>query len=533
MIIKQQYTTGDEGVAFIENTLKKLRINSAHASVASMTADHAIWHIVGAMDEGDTYEITINKNLFFLDVIVEGVGRKLDFEDEELTKLHKSYQYTRVRGVNRLKFSVEQSDAKDLGFTLLTMVMGVVFGLAIKNVLPANIIDMIDYYGLSLVSAIFMNALKIIVGPLVFFSIAGCISKYTNLKELEKIGIKMVFMYLCTTLIAIFIGFGLYKAFPVGDATLATYYEDNQSDAEITEEYDEVMESKADTDFSIRTMIVNIVPDNALDAFLSVNLLQIIFLAVLVGIGIGRCGEEAVLLNNIMQSFNTLMMRLTEIITKFIPLAIFCAMAKLVIHTGAQAMLSLLSYAALVIGGMLSMLVFYALFIFITTGLNPFIFFKKFIRTMLTAFAVSSSTAAMPATIQSCSDMGIDKRVSSFTIPLGSNINMDGSSMVFMITVMFMCKVFGIDLNGTMILSVIISIVFLALGSPSFAGADLVMIALLLDQVGVPMEAIGIILGIDAIFDMVQAMTNTTGDAAVTLVLAKNEKLLDVEQYYR
>lgn len=545
MVRRGAFLTRRDGVVFVEKALKEMKLSNRDRVTASINAEHAIHHIENAFKE-DTreYEIIITKTMFAINITIEAEGRTIDFEEDTLGcddfneevpffgRPHDIYEYKRNKGINHIRFNVEESDAKDLLITLATMILGILAGFIIRNCCGDSITNVIEYYGLDLVQGLFMNALKIIVGPVVFFSLCTCVARFKNLGELGRIGIKTLCLYLFTTMVAIGIGITLYTIHPVGSSDIAeSITQAMEEDEEAQEEFLEVSEGSESADFSIRNMIANIVPDNFFMPFINVSLLQIIFLGIIVGIGIGKSGKYSDYLCNLSESINQLLGVITEMVTAFIPLAVFCAMAKLVIDTGFEALKSILSFAVLVVAGMLIMVVFYCIFMFATTGLNPFIFLKKFSKAITSAFATSSATAIMPTSIKCCKDMGMDEKIVSFTIPFGANINMDGSSMVFILAVMFMSKIYGIDLTGSLLITTIVSIVFLALGSPSVAGADLVIIAVLLKQVGIPMEAIGLILGVDAIFDMIQAVSNTTGDAVVSLVVSKSEGLLDVKKY--
>lgn len=547
MELKGRFKTSKEGIAFVEESLPKLKVSSKELVKATAYVQHALAHLIEKPDKGADITIVIRKTILFTDIRVEVPGKKIDIRDDCDREGHYDYSrviaktfhktfhdiitYRHVRGVNKISFTVAKSSSRELAVTLIALAAGIFAGIFCKLVLGEKISGIIDYYVLDLIKTMFMKILKVIVGPVVFFSIASCLTRYTNLKVLGRIGAKTMALYFLTTIVAIGIGFCLYKACPVGNPGMMKSAESVADDSEEAVELDELMEDYGKADFSIRNLIVESVPDNIFKAFIDVNLLQIIILALIVGLAISRCGENAAYLNDFIEAFYKLFTSLTEIITKFVPIVIFCSMAGLIIEMGMETLISIASYAGMVIVGMLCMLVFYGIFILVTTGLNPLIFYKKFSKAMSTAFAVSSGPATMPTSLACCRKMGIDEMVSSFTIPLGSNINMDGSCMVFVITVLFMARIYGIELSGGMLLSLVISIIFLALGSPTVAGADLVIIAVLFEQIGVPIEAIGLILGIDAIFDMVQAVSNTTGDAAVTLVVAKSEELLDVDKY--
>lgn len=564
MEYKGTFKTIDAGLRFINDKLEAIKTDAKEASLSAILSNHALKHLSDASNGIPSFTITIRKTLLFKDIIIEASGIPIDLDNEgekeniytdldayvmeemanadpSAKSFHKSFrdfiQYKHVKGVNRITIPIEESETKDLTITFGSLILGIIVGLVFRLCFSSETCEAIDYYSFDLIKSLFLNALKIIVGPLVFFSLASCVSKFRNLKDLGRISVKTILLYLFTTIVAITFGFLLYKAFPVGqpgilESVSANAQNISESEAnESEEEFDEVVETLGDSDFSMRNLILGVVPDNALSPFIHISLLQIIFLALLVGIAISKSGEHGVRLMTFVDSFNHLLIVTTSLIIKFVPIIIFCAMAELVMTAGTTMLLTLLSYSGLVVGGMLLMIAFYCILIFATTKLNPFVFLKKFAKAMMMGFVSSSAAASMPVSISCLKKMGVDNKVSSFTIPLGANINMDGSSMVFTLTVMFMANIYGIDLNGGLLISTFISIIFLALGSPTMAGADLVIIAVLFSQVGIPLEAIGIILGIDAIFDMVQAISNTTGDAAVTLIVAKSEHLLDVEQY--
>lgn len=552
MIYEKKFDSINNGISFIEEKLKELKVSSKNAMKASLSCEAALLQLLEHQpDDKKEFVIKVKKSIFRIVVIIEARGDEFEFDAgselniDDIFKARmggtdfvsdlirhaykKDIHIRNKRGVNQVNISVGKAENTELLITLAAFVLGCVAGLALNKFCSEQARANVDYYGFGMLKTLFMNALHIVVGPLVFFSLTSCISRFTNLSELGRLGIKTMALYILTTLCAIGIGIALFTAFPTGNPELKQYISIDESEDEEMLEVKEVVE---DGGFSIRETIVDIIPDNVVKPFLSVNLLQIIFLALIIGISIGKCGSKAQYLNGFVESFNRLFMNITEIITKFIPVAIFCAMAELVMDTGVDILMVLLKYAALVVGGMICMIAFYCVFLAVFARVNPFVFLKKFSKAMITAFAVSSGAATMPASMECCRKMGIDNKVVSFSIPLGSNVNMDGSCMVFIITVLFMSRIYGIDMNGAMLASTVVSIVFLSLGSPSVAGADLVMLAVLMGQVGVPIEAIGLIMGIDAIFDMVQAVSNTTGDAVVALTVANSEGLLDKERFY-
>lgn len=547
------FVNTEDGLEYIRARLKAMKVGHREITRAIIKSEFAISQLLShAPQKRKSFQIKVVRKLTYLEIQIESAGEPFEIDGFDALNIAEIYEkddeknsvvnelinraygnsiHTRHRnGTNAVHVIVQEAESKDAIYTFGALILGCIFGLILKMLLSESVITKVDYYSLSLVKNLFMKALQIIVGPVVFFSLSSCIAQFTNISELGRLGIKTIALYLLTTLCAIGIGFSLYHVAPVGSPEIKNHI--NFSEITEDEEYVETIEGMETADFSIRSMVDSIVPENMLGAFLNMNLLQIIFMAVMAGIAAGRCGTQRKYIHDFLDAFNKFFMALTEIVAKFIPVAIFCAMAELMMFTGVDTLLTLLGYAALVIVGMIIMIIFYCIFIVVTTRLNPLIFLKKFSKAMMTAFAVSSGSATMPASMSCCKTMGISDKVASFTIPLGANINMDGSCMVFIITVLFMSKVYSIDMTPGRLLSVVLAIVFLSLGSPTMAGADLVILAVLIQMIGAPVEAIGIIMGIDAIFDMVQAVSNTTGDAAVSLIVANSEKLLDREVYY-
>ena len=262
------------------------------------------------------------------------------------------------------------------------------------------------------------------------------------------------------------------------------------------------------------------------------NTLQIIFLAILLGIAVGMIGSYSRIIMDLFDACNQLFLTVTTLIAKLIPLAVFSSMFILITDTGTDSMKSIFGMGITVLLTLLCMMASYGVLILVIARLNPFIFFKKNLPGMLNAFSLSSSNAAMPMNIQICTDkMGISPKVCNFSIPLGATINMDGVSAYLAVATLFLAKMYGVEIPESALVSIVISIVMLSLGTPGVPGASLVCVGVLLNTVGVPIEAIGLVMGIDSVIDMFRTVSNTTGDMAVTLIVAKLENLLDVMKY--
>jgi len=485
---------------------------------------------------GQEFELFSNRDIGWDDVEVEdelGEKSRKTLREILIDSYSKNLQYRHSKSVNTVVIRGKENEYRMVYMTGICLLCGILFGFAMKFLMGDAFSAGVQEYFLNPMRTMFLNALKILVGPVVFFSMVCCISSCGNLSDIGKIGVKVLAMYLLTTVIAVCLGFGLFHLFPVGDPSLLEKSGGVLGEAMNAEEMGEMTEAieAAEGGVSVIDTIVNIIPDNVMTPFRENNLLQLIFLGIFLGAGISVLQDKQPQLETFFSRFRDLFMTLLEMLCKLIPLAVFCNMACLVYATGTDVLLSIMSYVLLCTGAILCMLGVYLVLIFLFTGLNPFIFAKRYVKVMLTALSLSSSTAALPQSMETCRKMGISNRIVSFSLPLGSSINMDGSSLVMSIICMFMARVYGVEITPALLFTVLISIILLSLGAPSMAGADLAIVVVLLNQIGIPASAIALIMGIDTLLDMMQAMCNTTSDAAVALIVAKRSGELNTKMY--
>ena len=483
---------------------------------------------------GKEFELFSNRDIGW-DNLEDEMGEKArkSIRDILVGSFARNLDYRHSWGVNTVIIRGKQSEYRVAYLKAICLLCGIAFGFAMKYLMGDAFAAGLQNYCLDPVRTMFLNALKILVGPVVFFSMVCCIASCGNLSDIGKIGIKVLAMYLLTTVIAVCLGFGLFQIFPVGDPTLLEKSGGMLGAAMNAEEMGEMTEAieAAEGGVSVKDTIVGIIPDNLISPFRENNLLQLIFIGIFLGAGIALLQDKHPQLASFFVRIRDLFMTLLEILCKLIPLAVFCNMACLVYATGTDVLLSIMSYVLLCTGAILCMIFVYFVLIFLFTGLNPFIFAKRYVKVMLTALSLSSSTAALPQSMETCRKMGISNRIVSFSLPLGSSINMDGSSLVMSIICMFMARVYGVEITPALLFTVLISIILLSLGAPSMAGADLAIVVVLLSQIGIPATAIALIMGIDTLLDMMQAMCNTTSDAAVALIVAKRSGELNTKMY--
>ena len=425
-------------------------------------------------------------------------------------------------GLNICRLTLKERKRSHIALILSALFIGLLAGFVIKNLCPTDISTFLGTRIFASGSTLFTSALKVMVAPLVFFSIAAGIAELDDIKNLGRISVKVVFGYFLTSLVAIGVGFLIYDIFPIGNTSLASAVSGiNQSTALAAQ----------NLDLSLIDMITAIIPSDIVTPFKEGKMLQIIFLAVLFGIASAKLPEKFQVVKTFISGINELLTLMTGIIIKFMPVAVFCAMAKLMISIDLKEFLGIFSFIPVYYIGILLMLVIYGMIMLIFGRLNPVCFYKKYSPAMLTGFSLSSSNAAMPMSLKCCDNIGISRKISSFSIPLGATINMDGSCIFLVLCCLFMAKVFGIELNASEISTIVIAVMALSVGAPGVPGAALVCAAFLLPQIGVSADAVSLIMGIYPLIGMALVVCNITGDAALTAIVAKSERMLDIEKF--
>jgi len=427
------------------------------------------------------------------------------------------------RGVNNVTQTVKKSAYISLIYTLAALVLGVITGLLIQSFLPAETGKAISGAVFIPIYTVFINALKMIVGPLVFFSIAASISEFSDLNALGRLAGQNIMMYVITSIIAICVGMLAYRIFPIGNPDLV-----KAVNAEVASET--VAKGEA-TSISIKDTLVSIVPSDVVTPFQKSDMLQIIFMAVLLGIAAASLSGKVPLLRDMIRAMDKCFSKITGGIVTFVPLIVFCSMAKMMLGMNLTNLKDVLIWTPVIYFGDIIMICIYLLILLVVGRLNPLKFLENFYPAMLSGFTLASSNAALPTSIKQCERMGISKRIYSFSLPLGATINMDGNCITLIISALFFARIYGIPVTANMLISLFIAILVLSMGSPGVPGGNLVCLTLLIPQIGVPAEAISLVMGLYPIIGMMQVMANITGDAVVTAVIANRAGLLDKEKY--
>lgn len=368
-----------------------------------------------------------------------------------------------------------------------------------------------------------MNSLKIIIAPIVFLSIVTCFAQIKNIGDLGRIVAKIMGVYLLTTVIAIVIGIGLFLVFEPGNWAFAL--SGNVAATGISVDSYDVNPSLLDT-------IVGIVPSNFVQPFADSNTLQLIFLAIICGIALGKIGEFTAVLQELFDALYALFMTITNMFIRFMPLAVFASMTIMIVDMGGESLRYILEAMGVFLLAIAAMLCVYGLLVLILGRSNPITFFRKIREGMLTSFILSSSSAALPTNLNICiNKMGISPKVCNFSIPLGATVNMDGNCVYFAIMGLFLARAYGVSIPMSSMLSFAVTIALLSLATPGVAGAGIIMLATVLKSINVPVDAIGLLMGMFTLLGMTQTMCNTTGDVVASLIVARSENLLDDKTY--
>ncbi|OBU15172.1 sodium:dicarboxylate symporter [Photobacterium aquimaris] len=402
---------------------------------------------------------------------------------------------------------------------ILGMVLGIMTGFMIRS-LFADIAFIHDYIvnGLFDVGGkIFIASLKMLVVPLVFVSLVCGTSSLKDLATLGRLGGKTLAFYLTTTALAITLALTMANIFQPGagaDLTAATTFASKEAP-------------------SLGSVIVGMFPTNPISAMASGNTLQIIVFAVLFGIAISAAGKPGERLAAVFADLNEVIMKLVALLMNIAPFGVFFLMAKLFTGLGLDAIYSLINYFLVLVAALLlHALVTYSVMLKAFTGLSPLTFLKKMEDAVMFAFSTASSNATIPVTMETATKrLGVNNKIASFTVPLGATINMDGTAIMQGVATVFIAQAFNIDLTMTDYLMVILTATLASVGTAGVPGVGLIMLAMVLNQVGLPVEGIALIMGVDRLLDMVRTAVNITGDSVVTCIVAKSEGEMDVDRF--
>lgn len=417
-------------------------------------------------------------------------------------------------------------EKKKMGLTtqiFIGLIGGLILGVVLNLWIPHSyirddiVVDGIFY----VIGNGFIRLMKMLVVPLVFCSLVCGSSAIGDTKSLGKVGGKTIMFYLMTTALAVTVAITVATIIRPGVGLDMSSIETGET---------AVAEKVTVTD-----TILNIIPENPVGALADGTMLQIILFALLIGVLLAKMGERAELIANIFNQCNELMMEMTNLVMSLAPVGVFCMIAKTFANLGFDAFIPLLKYMGSVLLGLLiQCLGVYMILLVIFTRLNPVKFIKKFFPVMAFAFSTSTSNATIPMNIDTLEErIGVSRKISSFTIPLGATINMDGTSIMQGVAVVFAAQAYGMQLGPKGYLTVIATATLASIGTAGIPSVGLVTLSMVFTAVGLPVEAIMLIMGVDRILDMIRTAVNITGDAVCTTIVAHQNGDLDREVFNR
>jgi len=401
---------------------------------------------------------------------------------------------------------------------LIALVIGIIVGILVYSMPSGTLKDTVLVDGIFLfLGQVFLRGIMMLVVPLVFISLVNGAANMGDVTKLGRIGSKTILFYMTTTAIAIVIALTLGVLLKPGIGLDMGAVE--------------AVDVAARETVPLVQIFYEMIPNNIVGAMASGNMLQIIVFALITGIGISLLGEKGAYLSNLFEKLNDLIMKLVEIVMIFAPIGVFGLIARTFSTVGYSAMIPLMKYIGTVyIGLLIHATVVYGSMFKIFAGLSLRKFYKKFLPAMSVAFSTASSGATIPVTLEITErDMGISKEVSAFTIPLGATINMDGTAIMQGVASLFVAQVYGIEMTFAMMLTIVLTATLASIGTAGVPGAGAIMLTLVLQSVGLPLEGIGLIMGIDRLVDMARTAINVTGDAVCTTIIAKSEGALNEE----
>ena len=397
---------------------------------------------------------------------------------------------------------------------IVAMILGIITGVflnifsydtSLSNFIVINFFNM--------VSDLFISALKLVIIPLIFFSIVCGIISLSDDTSLSRLGIKTLSLYLITTIIAISLGL-LFSSFIDYEPILLSNLEANVSIDNIKTES-------------------NIFPTNIFQSLSDGNIIHLLIFSVLIGIAASKVKDNAKTFINYFHEFNTVINELVKIIISFTPIAVYCILSKTFATQGLETLTPLMGYFFTVVFVLLiHFFITFSLLLKTFTNLNPKKFFINIKEVIVFTFSTSSSSASIPFTLKAATEKcGINKSISSFTIPLGATINMDGTAIMQGCATFFLASLYGIDLGMSEILTIVVTATIASIGTAGIPSAGIIMLTVIFTQIGIPLEGITLLLGVDRLLDMMRTSINVSGDLCISCIVASSENRIDETIY--
>ncbi len=395
----------------------------------------------------------------------------------------------------------------------LKVFIGLIMGVIVGVVLGPKAVALKPF------GTIFINLIKMVIVPLVFFSIVSAITGLANSNNLSRMGFKAILLYVFTSLISVILGFIFSNVFKPGIGVSINMAEDPSF--------------SAGTPPTILEMLISIVPDNAIGAMAQGHILQLVVFSLFTGFTLNAVTEKVPNSITIVQELAQLFFKMIEVIVSLAPIGVFGFISWMVGMQGTDLIIALSKFIILVYGACSVQFVLLGVMIWILCRVSPLPFYRKMIEPQILAFSTTSSKAALTTTMRVLNkEIGVSKGTTNFILPLGAAMNMDGTAIYLSICGVFFAQVYGIHLDMHHYLTLAFASTIASVGAAGIPSGSIVFMGMVLNSIGLPLDGIGLIIGIDRVLDMVRTTINITGDAAITMIVDKSEGTMDMNKYY-
>ena len=544
--MQQKFTVNDSGsrealtgaLGFIREQLGEMKLKEKDINRAELMCEESLSSLLKRADFSRLKHFAVDVRKSFGDVIIDlrVPGDEFDFygnaevpyrsDDDELQETQEAVQslilhsfsrfirYKHYRRFNSVRIKALLSNYSGLCKILTILFLAIISGFALRNFFPESVYMAVNDNIFVPIRTVFMNGLKMCAVPVVLFSIITCLSGMGNESGIQKSGGRLLKYILVFQLASTAIAFGLMHVFRPGAGVkmIAPSVETVQGST-----------------MSLTGMLMNLVPANLIRPLLEGDMLQIIVIAVILGVSVGMAGAK--ILRDVFRELTAVFMRATRIFMFIVPLAIFCSVASMIIKTGVDTLLSVLGILLTLIAGYILLNIFFCIAVKVRTGLSPLVMLRKSLPMITTAFSTCSSIAAIPDGMKCCDEMGISPKIYSLSIPLCTSICKAAFPITFSVFTLSAANMYGVDLSASSMISLAFSIIVLTISTPGLPGACVIAMSALLTQAGCPLDFLGIALSLGAMEDLFNTPTTCMGNVACTVIAADGGNLIDKEKY--
>ncbi len=534
------------GVEFVERVLRRPSLKTKDLAKAMLITEEAMVRLIEHAKPGDKLtvgarfgygvgkiQLRCNGEAFdgnSLSLDLGGANEAFDGDDEYneeatrsmlLSAFKDNIEYSHKGDNNHVKITVGDREKVFIKRTLVSVALGLAVGMILRLALSPESAHWFADTILLPIQSIYLNSLEMITAPTVFFSLLVATARFNNFSDPGKVSRKIIINYGATTVIAVAIG---VLVFNMLSPLMAPF-------AGLTNSYLHADESYI-MSTSILSMLANIIPADIISPFQNTDALQLLVLSILCGAAIGKCGKHSERLNDAAEAFNSFFSAVAGLVSQMVPVATFFTLLLLLCEFRPRSLLAPLFALGASMVGALIMILIYMTYIIIVGRVNPIIFIKKYIPIFRASIFSEANTSQVFDTMKFCQKkLGISKKVSSFSIPFGAIANMDGNCIYLTIAVFLMAFLGGVEMGPAELAKILFMIVVLSLGSPISSGSAMIALTLLMNQMGMSVIVISLLLASNAFVEIVISAFNTLGDVAITLAVARSENLVDVDVY--